>query len=328
VLPEGAGTRNPTAFPYKNRNLMKLSIVIPLFNEHESLAPLAQSIATVLDPLGHSYEMIFVDDGSRDGSFDVIRSLKETYGERIRAFSFNRNHGKAAALSVGIGEAHGDVIITMDADLQDDPEAIPGMLALLDQGWDLVSGWKKKRYDPLAFTLPSKLWNAATSLIAGVKLHDFNCGFKAYRASVAKGLDIYGERHRYLPVLAHWDGYRVTETVVPHHPRKFGKSKYGFSKFFKGIFDLLTILFLRKYLKNPLHFFGLLGILFGFAGAAVLGYFVVEWIVTRSMHIRPLMLMGGGAVIMGIQFVSIGLIGEMITHSAPKNEYSIRETLN
>jgi glycosyltransferase involved in cell wall biosynthesis len=319
--------KTATTTSEKNAISMNLSIVIPLLNECESLSPLYQSIASVLDPLGHSYEIVFVDDGSTDGSFDVIRSLKETYGARVRALRFNRNYGKAAALSVGIAEAVGEVIVTMDADLQDDPTAIPGMLALLDQGWDLVSGWKKKRYDPLAFTLPSKLWNMTTSLIAGVKLHDFNCGLKAYRASVAKGLDIYGERHRYLPVLAHWDGYKVTETIVPHHARKFGKSKYGFSKFFKGIFDLLTILFLRKYLKNPLHFFGLLGILFGFAGVAILGYFGIEWIVTRSMHIRPLMLMAIGAVIMGIQFVSIGLIGEMITHSAPKNTYSIRESL-
>jgi glycosyltransferase involved in cell wall biosynthesis len=306
---------------------MKLSIVIPLFNEHESLTPLAQSIEAALEPLKHAYEIIFVDDGSTDGSFDVIRSLKETYGKKVRAVRFCRNYGKAAALSIGIAEATGDVIVTMDADLQDDPAVIPEMLAMLDKGYDLVSGWKKKRYDPLVYTLPSKLWNAATSFIAGVRLHDFNCGLKAYRAETAKGLDIYGERHRYLPVLAHWDGYKVTETVVPHHPRKFGKSKYGFSKFFKGMFDLLTILFLRKYLKNPLHFFGALGLLFGLGGGAILFYFIVEWIVTHTMHLRPLMLMGGGAVIMGIQFISIGLVGEMITHNAPKNTYAIRETL-
>lgn len=306
---------------------MNLSIVVPLLNENESLTPLYESIAGVLDPLGHPYEIVFVDDGSRDGSFDVIKKLRDAHGEKVRAVRFARNYGKAAALAVGIAGAKGDVIITMDADLQDDPAAIPGMLKLLDEGWDLVSGWKKKRYDPLVFTLPSKIWNAVTSLIAGVKLHDFNCGFKAYAGPVAKSLEIYGERHRYLPVLAHWDGYRVTEMVVPHHARKFGKSKYGFSKFFKGIFDLLTLLFLRKYMKNPLHFFGVLGGVISLAGFGVLGYFAVLWGITRELHIRPLMLGAIGAVIMGIQFISIGLVGEMITNSAPRNTYTVRESL-
>jgi glycosyltransferase involved in cell wall biosynthesis len=309
---------------YKN---MKLSIVIPLLNEHESIVPLYESIVKILDPLGHSYEIVFVDDGSRDGSFEVIKKLRESHGNKVRAVRFARNYGKAAALAVGIAEAAGEVIITMDADLQDDPAAIPGMLALLDEGWDLVSGWKKKRYDPLVFTLPSKIWNTVTSMIAGVQLHDFNCGFKAYAGPVAKSLEIYGERHRYLPVLAHWDGYKVTEMVVPHHARKFGKSKYGVSKFFKGIFDLLTLLFLRKYMKNPLHFFGILGALVGLAGFAVLGYFAVLWGITHELHIRPLMLGAMGAVIMGIQFVSIGLVGEMITNSAPRNTYTVRESL-
>lgn len=306
---------------------MKLSIVIPLFNEHESLTPLCESIASVLNRAGYSYEIVFVDDGSKDGSFDVIKKLKTTYGDKIRAIRFTRNYGKAAALAVGIAAAAGEVIITMDADLQDDPAAIPAMLAKLDEGWDVVSGWKKKRYDPLVFTLPSKIWNAVTSVIAGIRLHDFNCGFKAYAGPVAKSLEIYGERHRYLPVLAHWDGYRVTEIVVPHHARKFGKSKYGFSKFFKGIFDLLTLLFLRKYMKNPLHFFGILGGLVSLAGFAILGYFAVLWGITHELHIRPLMLGAIGAVIMGIQFISIGLVGEMITHSAPRNTYTIRESI-
>ncbi|MCU0610107.1 MAG: glycosyltransferase family 2 protein [Chitinispirillaceae bacterium] len=306
---------------------MKLSIVIPLLNEHESLVPLCQAISGALDPAGMTYEIIFVDDGSTDRSFEVIRELKTADPARIRAYRFNRNFGKAAALSVGIAEARGDIIVTMDADLQDDPAAVPGMVKLIDEGWDLVSGWKKKRFDPIVFTLPSKIWNSATSIIAGVKLHDFNCGLKVYRADVAKSLEIYGERHRYLPVLAHWDGYRVTETVVTHHPRKFGRSKYGVSKFVKGMFDLLTLLFLKKYMKNPLHFFGLLGIVFGFAGAVDLGYFGVQWFTSGQLHIRPLLLMGVGAVIMGIQFISIGLIGEMITNSVSRHTYSIREKI-
>jgi hypothetical protein len=215
----------------------------------------------------------------------------------------------------------------MDADLQDDPNAIPDMLKKLDEGWDLVSGWKKVRRDPLEKRLPSKLFNAVVSLMSGVRLHDFNCGFKAYRAHVAKGLDVYGERHRFLPALAHWDHQRVTEIAVPHHARKFGKSKYGLSRYYKGLLDLVTLIFLRKYLKNPLHFFGLLGLLFIAAGAGVLAYFGVEWIVTREMHIRPLTVLSLGSIIVGIQFVSIGLLGEMIANSAPRNVYKIREQM-
>jgi glycosyltransferase involved in cell wall biosynthesis len=306
---------------------MKLSLVIPLLNEKESLSPLMEAIADALDKTAFDYEVIFVDDGSTDGSFDAIRSLCNEYTGKIRAVRFSRNYGKAAALSVGIERSAGDIVITMDADLQDDPAVIPDMVKLLDTGYDVVSGWKKKRYDPVTKTLPSKVWNIATSLVAGVRLHDFNCGFKAYRAEAAKGLEIYGERHRYLPVLAHWNGYRVTEMVVPHHPRKFGKSKYGFGRGLKGIFDLLTLVFLRKYMKNPLHFFGLVGLVFAGLGAGVLAYFGVEWIVTRQMHIRPLVLLSMGSIIMGIQFISIGLIGEMITHAGPKNTYTIKDTL-
>jgi glycosyltransferase involved in cell wall biosynthesis len=306
---------------------MNLSLVIPLKNEEESLPSLMDAITQALKGHDLTYEVIFVDDGSTDASYAVIQRLHEQYRGIVQAIRFSRNYGKSAALSVGIEQAEGDIIITMDADLQDDPKAIPDMLKKLDKGYDLVSGWKKKRHDPLAFTLPSKLWNAATSLIVGVKLHDFNCGFKAYRSPVAKGLDIYGERHRYLPALAHWDGYRVTEMVVTHHARKYGKSKYGFSKFIKGIFDLLTILFLRKYMKNPMHFFGMVGILLGASGTAVLAYFGVEWIITGSMHLRPLVFLSAGAIIMGIQFMSIGLIGELIINVTQHNVYSIRETL-
>jgi glycosyltransferase involved in cell wall biosynthesis len=306
---------------------MRLSIVVPLLNEKESVPLLMEAITGALDGKGISYEVVFVDDGSTDGSFQALKALYEKYAPRVRIFRFSRNYGKSAALSVGIEKAKGESIVTMDADLQDDPAVIPEMLAKIDDGWDLVSGWKKKRYDPFVYTAPSKLWNACMSFITGVRLHDLNCGFKAYRAEVAKGLDIYGERHRYLPALAHWDGYAVTEMPVPHHPRKFGKSKYGFSKFFKGTFDLLTILFLRKYLKNPMHFFGMIGILLALAGCAVLAYFGVEWLVTRHMHLRPLVLLSIGAVIMGIQFVSIGLIGELITNVTHHDTYTIRETL-
>jgi len=307
---------------------MKLSVVIPLFNEKDSIALLADAVMKTVREAGFDLEIVFVDDGSTDGSFETLKELHAGSPLIVRVFRFSRNYGKSAALSIGIEKAKGDIIVTMDADLQDDPTAIPDMVRLIDEGFDLVSGWKKKRHDPLTFTIPSKLWNAATSCVAGVTLHDFNCGFKAYRAAVAKSLDIYGERHRYLPMLAHWDGYKVTEIAVTHHARKFGKSKYGFSKFYKGMFDLLTIVFLRKYMKNPMHFFGMLGILFGLAGGAVLVYFGVEWIVTHHMHLRPLVLLAIGAIIMGIQFMSIGLVGEMLTNFTHRNTYTIRDTLD
>jgi glycosyltransferase involved in cell wall biosynthesis len=312
---------------------MKLSIVIPLFNECESLQPLADSIVKAVATLGHEYELIFVDDGSTDGSFEAIRAmrasraLKTAYGPKVRAFRFSRNYGKAAALSVGIAHARGDIIVTMDADLQDDPAAIPDLLKKIDEGYDLVSGWKKIRHDPVSFTIPSRIWNRATSIVSGLRLHDFNCGLKAYRSAAAKSLEIYGERHRYLPVLAYWDGWRVTEIPVTHHERRFGKSKYGFSKFFKGFLDLLTLLFLRNYLRSPLHFFGLFGMLLIVSGAAVLGFFGVQWIVTGTMHIRPLVLLSLGAVIMGIQFLSFGFLAEMLANVSPRPHYNIRETV-
>ena len=306
---------------------MDISIVVPLYNEKESLPHLMKGIAEVLDPMNKSYEVVFVDDGSNDGSFNELRSLKETYGEKIKAYKFSRNCGKSAALNAGISQAGGNIIITMDADLQDDPTAIPEMLTKLEDGWDLVSGWKKVRHDPIGKTLPSRVWNAVTSAVSGLKLHDFNCGFKAYRAEVAKNLDIYGERHRYLPALAHWDGYSVTEIPVPHHARKFGKSKFGVGRIFNGVMDMITLLFLKRYLKSPLHFFGMVGLVLILAGIGVLGYFGVMWALTGIMRIRPLTLLAVGSMIVGVQFISIGLIGEMITHSQKTNQFTIREKL-
>lgn len=305
----------------------KISFVIPLRNEEESLKLLIKGIDDALRPLGNEYETIFIDDGSSDSSFNVLKEIKSEYGEKIKIIRFTRNYGKSAALNVGIKDATGDIIFTMDADLQDDPVAIPEMLNKLNEGWDLVSGWKKKRYDPITFTFPSKLWNAVTSALAGVKLHDFNCGFKVYRAETAKNLEIYGDRHRYLPALAHWDGFKVTEIPVPHHARQFGKSKYGFSKFFNGTFDMLTLLFLKKYLRSPLHFFGMIGFLLILAGSAVLGVFGVQWIITQEMHVRPLMILSGGAIIVGIQFLSFGFLAEMLAHTFRNEEYKIRERL-
>jgi glycosyltransferase involved in cell wall biosynthesis len=305
-----------------------VSIVVPVYNEEESLPELMRGIAAVLGSMGKTYEAVFVDDGSSDNSFDAVKALRETYGEAVRAIRFSRNCGKSAALCAGIAAAAGGVIITMDADLQDDPAAIPEMVAKLDEGWDVVSGWKKVRHDPFGKTFPSKVWNAMTSLAAGIRLHDFNCGFKAYRRDAAKNLDIYGERHRYLPAMAHWDGCRVTEIVVPHHARKFGKSKYGAWRMFNGAMDMITLLFLKRYMRSPMHFFGILGMMAIAAGVGILGYFGVMWAITGVMRIRPLTLLAVGSMIMGIQFISIGLIGEMITNTTQsRRQYSVREKL-
>lgn len=304
-----------------------ISVVIPLHNEQESLPALMEAIAAILDPMACTWEALLIDDGSSDNSFAVLKELRPIYQKKMRLFRFTRNYGKSAALSIGIREAVGDIIITMDADLQDDPVAIPEMLKKLDEGWDLVSGWKKKRFDPLAFTLPSKLWNSINSKLSGVKLHDFNCGFKAYRATTAKSLDIYGERHRYLPTLAHWDGFKVTEIPVPHHARKFGHSKYGFDKFFNGVMDMLTLLFLKRYLRSPLHFFGLLGFGLIMLGSSVLGFFGIEWLLSGEMHVRPLTVLSVGAITIGIQFLSFGFLAEMLINMGPKNSYLIREKI-
>jgi glycosyltransferase involved in cell wall biosynthesis len=312
---------------------MKVSIVVPLLNEKENLPLLMDAIAAVVDKHTFSCEVVFVDDGSSDGSYQELQKLYNKYNAAkgrcsVKVFRFARNYGKSAALAIGIQKASGEVIITMDADLQDDPSAIPEMLAKLQSGYDVVSGWKQKRYDPITKTLPSKLWNLMTSMLAGIRLHDFNCGFKAYSAEAAKSLDIYGERHRYLPVLAHWDGFKVGEMPVPHHPRKFGKSKYGsMMRFLYGSFDMLTILFLRNYMKQPLHFFGLLGILLGLCGTAILAYFGVQWALSGALHMRPLIILALGAIIVGFQFISLGLIGEMITQASPKNTYLIKDSL-
>ncbi|MCX7726436.1 MAG: glycosyltransferase family 2 protein [Chitinispirillaceae bacterium] len=308
--------------------MKRISIVIPLYNEAESIPLLLESLDKVMKKLEVWWEVICVDDGSKDNSFEVLKKLKEdTYKEKLRLFRFAINYGKSAALSVGIKEARGDIIITMDADLQDDPEAIPNLLEKLDEGWDLVSGWKKKRYDPITFTIPSKIWNFVNSLLSGVKLHDFNCGLKAYRAFAAKTLEIYGERHRYLPTLAYWNGFKVTEIPVPHHKRKFGKSKYGFGKFFNGFMDMLTLLFLKRYLRSPLHFFGLFGFALILIGSSILGYFGIQWILTGAMKLRPLVLLSVSAIIVGIQFLSFGFLAEMLISLTPRDNYIIREKI-
>ena len=291
-----------------------LSVVIPVFNEEESLPPLCEKLHAVLERLGKQCEVIFVDDGSTDRSFDVMRELRDVY-PAIRAVRFRRNYRKAAALASGFSEARGEVIITMDADLQDDPEEIPRLLDKLEEGCDLVSGWKKKRHDPLSKTLPSRLFNKVTSMVAGIRLHDFNCGLKAYRRAVCEDAlpYLYGELYRFLPAIAHWAGYRVEEMPVQHHPRRFGYSKFGTKRLLNGFLDLMTITFVVRFMTTPMHVFGTLGLFSTLAGSIVCAYVALlrfEFGNIQNRH--PLLLMGVLLVIVGIQFFSTGLLGDMM----------------
>ncbi|RCK74556.1 MAG: Glycosyltransferase [Ignavibacteriae bacterium] len=305
-----------------------LSIIIPAYNEAESFKELYEKIRTAITPLNCKYEIIIVDDGSTDNTIKVLKEIR-AHDNRVKIISFRRNYGKSAALSVGFEKAKGDIIITMDADLQDDPSEIPNLINELQKGKDMVSGWKKKRFDPITKTIPSKFFNFVTSKLTGIPLHDFNCGLKAYRKEVIKEIELYGELHRYIPVLANWKGFSVGEIVVQHHPRKYGKTKFGFGRFWKGFLDLLTILFTTRYLQRPLHLFGFWGLIFALAGFIIDGYLVIEWFLgLTALSQRPLFLAGVLLIIIGVQFISIGLIGEMITKTREtRKEYSIKEII-
>ncbi len=308
---------------------MKLSIVVPAFNEEGSLRQLHKEIVESVKKLDINHEIIFVDDGSTDNSFRVMEEL-HARDRGVKVIQFRKNYGKAAALSLGFQEAEGDIIVTMDADLQDDPSEIPNFVDEIEKGYDLVSGWKFKRKDPLTRRIASKLFNKATSLFTGIKIHDFNCGFKAYRKEVAKDIKVYGELHRYLPVLAHWAGYKISEIKVKHHPRKHGSTKYGMSRYLHGFFDLLTAIFLTKFMRRPLHLFGSFGLLFALAGFIINLYLTVIRLKYGSFLGRhPLLLLGILLMVLGIQFISIGLIGEMITsdRQGAEGEYSISKRL-
>lgn len=304
-----------------------ISIVVPLYNEAESLPELTDRIVKASD--GRTLEILFVDDGSTDGSFDVIRSLKTRYAA-VRAIRLRKNCGKSAALSEGFKAAEGKYVITMDADLQDDPAEIPNLLKQLESGYDLVSGWKKKRFDPMSKTVPSRFFNFVTRLMTGIRLHDFNCGLKAYRAEVIKDVSVYGELHRYIPALAKWEGYsRIGEIAVQHHPRKYGTSKFGLSRFIKGFLDLFTVVFLSRYVKRPLHFFGLIGSLFLLAGLGINGYLSVGWFMGEAIGNRPILFLGVMLVLVGFQIITTGLVGEMITHHFHKDRsYPVSERID
>ena len=254
-----------------------LSVIVPLYNEEESLPELLGNIKNALKELRKPYEVIFIDDGSTDGSFGVLKTLHRE-NKSVKVVRFRRNFGKSAALSVGFAEARGTFVATMDADLQDDPGEIPGLIEAMGDSYDLVSGWKRKRFDPVSKTIPSRFFNFVTAKMTGIPLHDFNCGLKAYRKEVVKEINVYGELHRYIPALAHWAGYRVGEKVVQHHPRKYGHTKFGLSRFFKGFLDLLTVLFNTRYVKRPLHLFGVWGIISFLIGGIIDVYLSIEWL--------------------------------------------------
>lgn len=291
-----------------------LSLVIPVFNEEESLPHLWAKIHAVLASEDWAWEVIFVDDGSTDASFAALGKLAGEYPQ-VRAVRFRRNYRKAAALAAGFKEARGQIIITMDADLQDDPEEIPRLLACIDNDYDLVSGWKKKRRDPISKTLPSRVFNRITSLVAGIRLHDFNCGLKAYRREVTEDAlpYLYGELYRFLPAIAHWAGYRVGEIPVEHHPRRFGHSKFGAKRLLNGFLDLLTVTFVVRFMTTPMHVFGSLGLLSTLCGTVVCSYIALLRYEHGNIQNRhPLLMLGVLLIIVGIQFFSTGFLGDMM----------------
>jgi glycosyltransferase involved in cell wall biosynthesis len=300
---------------------MDLSIVIPVYNEVGNIVPLYDRLTEVLRSIGKPYEMIFIDDGSTD---DTVKALEGLHDPLVKVVRFQRNFGKAAALSCGFSRSTGKIVITMDGDLQDDPREIPRFIQALET-FEVVSGWKQKRNDPLSKVIPSRIFNAMTRAVTGIKLHDFNCGFKGYRHYVVKNMSLYGEMHRYIPAIAHLKGYTVGEIAVEHHPRVNGKSKYGAKRLFSGFLDLITIKFLMSYAKRPMHIFGSLGLGSGAIGVITCLYLLVQW--TEGVHIgnRPLLTLGVLLIIIGIQFMAIGLIGELIVNSRNNNDWIIRK---
>ncbi|NEQ74775.1 MAG: glycosyltransferase [Okeania sp. SIO2C9] len=298
-------------------NSRYLSFVIPVYNEEATIKPLFERILDVMNLAEiNSYEIIFVDDGSNDLSWIEINELIKKHPQKTKGIRLRRNFGKSSALSAGFKKATGNIIFTLDADLQDDPAEVPKFLEKLESGYDLVSGWRKHRNDPFSKTLPSKLFNGVTSILTGVKLHDFNCGLKAYKKEVLDCIKVYGELHRYIPVLAHSLGFKISEVTVRHHRRKQGKSKYGLERYTRGFLDLLTVLATTHYLHKPGHLFGSLGLLFGAIGMTSLGYLTILWFMEiRPIGTRPLFLFGILCIILSVQLISLGILAELITRN-------------
>lgn len=299
-----------------------LSVVCPVYNEAESIPHLVEELYQVLSGLQdriRGFEVIFVDDGSTDQTPEVLRRAREER-HHLGVIRFRTNVGKSAALARGFRAAAGDVVVTIDGDLQDDPHEIPLLLDKIQEGYHVVSGWKAKRQDPLTKRLPSKLFNWATRVASGLPLHDFNCGLKAYRSEVVREINVYGQLHRFLPVLAHWRGFKITEVKVNHRPRRYGRSKFGASRFVTGLLDFITVVFLMKYRRRPSHLFGLLGVILFTLGILINLYLVLVWLRTHAIGGRPLLMFGVLATILGIQFVSIGLLGEMMVYLTKSDE--------
>ena len=305
-----------------------LSIIVPVYEEEASLPELAERIRAAC--AGFTFEVWMVDDGSRDDSWAVIQTL-HAEDERFRGVRFQRNYGKSAALAVGFERAQGRYVVTMDADLQDDPAEIPALIGMLEDGHDLVSGWKQKRNDPLSKTIPSRFFNVVTRAISGIPIHDFNCGLKAYRREVVKNIEVYGELHRYIPILAKWEGFdRITEKPVAHHARKHGRTKFGLERFVRGFLDFVSVLFLTRFAARPMHFFGGIGTLTFLAGFLISLWLSVEKIVMgRALGDRPLLLLGLLLILFGAQMFTTGLLGEMIVRPRMQDtaSYTVAETL-
>ena len=305
------------------RTLPELSVIIPVYNEKESLPILYDRLLAVLDELGMRWEIVFVDDGSRDGSSQVLKDLQQQ-DDRLVVVAQRRNFGKSLALAAGFEVAQGEILITMDADLQDEPAEIPTLLAKLNEGYDVVTGWKKHRQDPLSKRIPSRIANRTTALMTGLNLNDMNSGFKVYRRDCIQRITLYGDLHRYVPVLAHYAGFQVTEVPVVHHKRQFGKSKYGMGRLLRGGLDLMTVLFLNQYGRRPLHLFGTTGGLMLLAGFLINLWLTIEWIGgARNLSNRPLLILGVLLMLMGIQLLTMGLLAELLVSFIQRSEHPL-----
>lgn len=317
--------------------MINISLVIPLFNEDESLPELEAWIVKVMQQHNFTYEIMFVDDGSKDKSWSVIQALAAN-NSNVRGLKFRRNYGKSAALNMGFAQAKGDVVITMDADLQDSPEEIPELYRKIkEEGFDLISGWKKKRYDPITKTIPTKLFNWATRKMSGIALHDFNCGLKAYKHDVVKNIEVYGEMHRYIPVIAKSAGFtKIGEQVVEHRARKYGTTKFGLNRFVNGLLDLMSIFFMGKFAKKPMHFFGLYGLLCFVIGFAIAAFMLIDKLIHKINNERaalvadsPLFYLGLVIMVIGTQLFLAGFLGELISRNGgERNQYSLSDKVN
>ena len=313
--------RTPNSPPGSGRSV---SFVIPLYNERQSIVELHHRITEEIARLTSDYEIIFVDDGSSDGSDEELSRLFEL-DENVQVVTLRKNFGKSAAINAGFKEATGEIIFTMDADLQDDPSEIPRFLEEIDRGFDVVSGWKKERKDPLSRRMPSFLYNRIVSSTTGIQLHDFNCGFKCYRSEVIREIEVYGELHRFIPPMAHARGFKIGEIPVRHHPRRYGASRYGMERFLSGFFDFLTTIMITRYMKKPLHFFGVIGLALFFSGVWINGYLTLNWAFGTPLNNRPLLLLGILLMILGVQITLTGLIADMIAFASKRDqEYSLR----